>query len=113
MKQVIVMRKDLPSTAGKLVAQGAHASVGATVGNLDDPRVKEWLAGEFKKIVVRTDSWDDFQAVRLQAEAAGLLVTVITDAGHTIYKEPTVTCMCIGPDTNENLDPITGHLRTL
>ena len=41
---------------GKMVAQGAHASMKVTLANLEDERVKDWLAGAFTKIVVSVDS---------------------------------------------------------
>lgn len=116
MKQVIVMRTDtVPKMRkGKMVAQGAHASLAVTLENLDDPRVKEWLAGQFTKICVRTDTLEAFGDVLDRANEAGVLFRVIIDAGKTEFDgEPTVTCMAVGPDTDENLGPVTGHLELL
>lgn len=114
MKQVIVMRTDLNMRKGKMIAQGAHASLAVALKNQDDPRVKEWLAGNFAKIVVRADSWLELLRVFDQARADGLLAELITDNGLTEFSGvPTTTCCAIGPDTPENLDPITGELKLL
>jgi peptidyl-tRNA hydrolase, PTH2 family len=114
LKQIIVMRKDLGMRAGKMVAQGAHASLAAALANLDDPRVEQWLDGLFAKVCVRVESEDELLAVRDAAQASGLLVAVITDAGRTeFHGVPTITCIAVGPDTAEQLQPITGHLRLL
>lgn len=114
MKQIIIMRTDLGMRKGKMIAQGAHASLGATLPNQNDPRVKEWLVESFKKICVRADSLEHISELYVQAARAGLITCLITDSGLTEFAgEPTVTCLAIGPDTDENLDPVTGHLRLL
>lgn len=114
MKQIIVMRKDLGMRAGKMVAQGAHASVGITVLHHGDIRVREWLNGSFTKICVRVESEEELVEVVRQAEIAGLLNQTIRDNGKTEFNGvPTLTCAAIGPDTDERLDPVTGHLKLL
>lgn len=120
LKQVIVMRADLRNTdghkirTGKLIAQGAHASMGAILGRLDDPRVVEWLANSFTKVCVKIDSEQELFELWNAAINAGLLTQLITDNGLTEFGGvPTTTCCAIGPDTAENLAPITGHLRLM
>jgi PTH2 family peptidyl-tRNA hydrolase len=98
---------------GKMIAQGAHASLAATLENLEDPRVKEWLAGQFTKVCVRATR-DDLDQVYVRAVKAGVIARIIEDAGKTEFGgQPTVTCMAVGPDTDEVLAPITGHLELL
>lgn len=114
MKQIIVMRKDLKMPRGKEIAQGAHASMKATLLHLEDPRVKEWLSGNFTKIAVGVSSEEELIAVYDAAKAAGLIAEKIVDSGLTVFKgTPTLTCIGIGPDTHENLQPITGELKLL
>lgn len=127
MKQVIVMRNDLGMRKGKMIAQGAHASMGAILPYLGvglkpgggvalgTGLINEWLAGSFKKICVRVDSENELLQVYEQAtKEAGLITCLITDSGLTeFHGVPTVTCCAIGPDTDENLDPITGELKLL
>lgn len=113
-KQIIVMRKDLNMRKGKMVAQGAHASMKATLMHLDHPSVKEWLAGPFAKIVVSVDSEQELIAVYNSAISAGLIAALITDAGRTEFNGvATNTCIAVGPATAEELAPITGHLKLL
>lgn len=48
------------------------------------------------------------------AEVAGLVVNLITDNGTTEFGGiPTKTCLAIGPDYKERIDPITKHLKLL
>lgn len=114
MKQIIVMRKDLKMPRGKEIAQGAHASMKATLLHMEDPRVKEWLAGKFTKIAVGVDSEEELLEILAKAHAAGIIAELCTDAGLTVFNGvATNTCIAVGPDTHENLKPITGNLKLL
>jgi PTH2 family peptidyl-tRNA hydrolase len=127
MKQIIIMRKDLGMRAGKMVAQGAHASMGACLPYLNtDPtklpdggwaklcKIHAWLAGSFKKVTLRVESEEQLLAVHKVAQEAGLIECLITDSGLTeFHGVPTITCCAIGPDIDEALDPITGELKLL
>ena len=66
-KQMIVMRKDLNMRKGKMVAQGAHASMKATLEYMDHPYVKGWLEGSFTKVVVAVASLDELFVVDVYA----------------------------------------------
>lgn len=114
MKQIIVMRKDLGMPIGKMCAQTAHASMKATLLHMDDPRVRSWLADRFTKVVVGVNSEEELLAVYNNARAAGLIAELVTDAGLTVFNGvPTNTCIAVGPDTHENLQPISGELKLL
>lgn len=121
VKQVIVMRTDLNMRKGKMVAQGAHASI-AFLRELvlyDDfmsgipSQVFRWLEGGMTKICVRVDSEEELLAIEEKAKLAGLLVHLIVDAGHTEFDGPTRTCLAIGPASAELIDEITGELKLL
>lgn len=114
LKQMIVMRSDLNMRKGKMVAQGAHASLAAVLENREDDRVTAWLDSAFTKVCVRVDSEEELAAVYAKAEDAGLICHYIVDNGLTEFGGvKTPTCCAIGPDTAEELAPITGHLRLL
>lgn len=112
MKQLLVMRKDLGMRRGKEIAQGAHASMKATLENLEHPSVKAWLDGPFAKIAVSVDSEEELLGIVEKAKDAGLITATIIDSGRTEFNgHPTLTCAAIGPASSEELDPITGHLK--
>ena len=111
MKQVIVIRKDLKMRRGKEAVQCCHASMKVTLDNLNHPDVKEWLAGIFTKIVVSVDSEDELFEIYRNAKDAGLICSLIKDAGLTEFDGvPTYTAVAVGPSTNEKVNAITGHL---
>ena len=119
-KQVIVMRTDLNMRKGKMIAQGAHASNAALWGyELVAGRLPEhlhrWMdESRQMKICCRADSEQQLVDIYHSAIEAGLEAHLITDAGFTeFHGVPTKTCVSIGPDADEKIDKITGHLKLL
>jgi PTH2 family peptidyl-tRNA hydrolase len=123
-KQTIVLRKDLNMRKGKMVAQGAHASMRAILqlghregGNFVvplDERLEPWLLGRFKKICVSVNSEAELLQLHQEAKAAGLITALIQDAGLTEFGGvPTYTALAVGPDREDRVDLITGSLPLL
>lgn len=126
-KQVLVMKKfpkDRNLRTGKYIAQGAHASLGALLSlgkfdkermsftiSLDNPFVYEWIIGRFTKIAVYVETDDELAAIYNKARDAGIAASLITDSGLTEFDGvPTLTAVGIGPDNEELINKITGHL---
>lgn len=133
-KQVIVMRKDLNMRKGKMVAQGAHASMGVLLKyankfiecrDAQDYNIWEiaypsksstsnWLNNSFTKVCVSVDSEEELLDIQKKAIQALLPYCLITDNGVTEFGGvPTITCCAIGPAWEEDIDEITGHLKLL
>lgn len=133
-KQVIVLRKDLNMRKGKMVAQGAHASMKVILDlgsheeqetdldvwekviliRLKSDALCQWLSGSFKKITVSVDSEAELLEVYEKAKGAGVLCSLIQDSGLTEFGGvKTYTAVAIGPDYPEKIDPLTGHLKLL
>jgi PTH2 family peptidyl-tRNA hydrolase len=119
-KQIIVMRTDLNMRKGKMIAQGAHASLKVLLDNDDKCKTMDWLArgawldGSFTKVCVRVGSEEELLEIRDTAIASGLHVALITDAGRTEFNGvPTNTCIAIGPEFPEDLIGVTDHLKLL
>jgi PTH2 family peptidyl-tRNA hydrolase len=132
-KQVIVMRKDLNMRKGKMVAQGAHASLAFLTRQLRDELIhpididgnayhkvvtsyaaEQWMHHSFVKVCVGVDSEEELLEIYEAAKAAKLEVHLVTDAGLTEFNGiPTKTCLAIGPNYSEDVDKITGYLKLL
>jgi PTH2 family peptidyl-tRNA hydrolase len=109
---------------GKQIAQGSHASmsflcrhlqknVSVSLSDFNEDQ-RAWLTGSFAKICVRVNSEDELMEIYHKAVEAGLEVHLITDSGKTeFHGQPTRTCLAIGTDASEKIDPITGHLELL
>lgn len=124
IKQVIVMRHDLKMRRGKQIAQGGHAAMSficrrlqqrGSVSLEDFSEVERtWLTGAFAKVCCQVNSEDELMNIHDRAKAAGLEVHLITDSGKTeFHGQPTRTCLAIGPDVADKIDPITGQLELL
>jgi PTH2 family peptidyl-tRNA hydrolase len=123
-KQVIVMRKDLGMRKGKMIAQGAHASLRVLLerGEAQADRyviamtdaMKAWMTGRFTKVCVSVDSEAALDAIVARANAAGVPCALIVDAGQTeFHGVPTKTCCAVGPAWVADVDAITGDLPLL
>ncbi len=114
VKQMIIMRNDLGMRKGKIAAQAAHACIGALTKNaIEESTMFKWQDTGSAKICARVDSYDELMAILKSAQKSALPVYLVTDAGRTEFKEPTVTCCAIGPAEAWRIDPITGHLKLL
>ena len=114
-KMVIVMRNDLKMSKGKIAAQAAHAAVNcAFAAKKKDPKnLDKWMSEGQKKVVVKVNSEKELFEVKAIADAAGMINSVITDAGRTEIAPGTVTCIGIGPAPESAIDKITGNLSML
>ena len=105
MKQVILVRKDIKIPKGKLAVQCAHASVEAVQ--------KSAKSEGSKKVVLKVKNLDELNQYDKKAQKIGLKTALIIDAGKTVFKEATITCLAIGPDEDPKIDKITGKLKIL
>lgn len=114
-KMVIVVRRDLRLSAGKMAAQVAHAAVDCALRakGEDERAFKKWKSEGQKKVVVRVDGERDLHELKLAAQGRGLTTSLISDAGLTEVPPGTVTVLGIGPASNAQIDPLTGKLPLL
>ena len=133
VKQVIVIRKDLNMSPGKLAAQVCHASMGAVFKNsfIDKkwlegpagpeqlikcipltPEIEEWFNYRFTKVCLGCKGEVQLLRYAKEAEEAGLTFSLIKDAGLTEFDGvPTYTCLGIGPHESDEINKITGKLQ--
>lgn len=113
---------------GKIAAQAAHAAMAVILDMMKreegrrettlslsvekDSALDKWLNVRFKKVCCYVESEQELLDVYNEARKAKLPCSIITDAGLTEFGGvPTKTCIAIGPDYPERIDPITGHLK--
>ena len=116
-KHVIVMRKDLNMRKGKMIAQGAHASLKVVLDYNNHEYVKLWCSGLFKKICVSIDSEKDLLDLYHKVKAFSgdnIPRALILDSGLTEFGGvATYTCCAIGPAPSDIIDIFTGELKLL
>jgi len=113
-KVVLVVRRDLNMSVGKIAAQCAHAAVGiykrlaqSSVANL-----QKWEKNGQKKVVVGVDSEQELMKLESQAVERNLPTSKVRDAGRTEVEPGTTTVLAVcGPSWQ--VDEVTGGLRIL
>jgi len=108
LKQVIVARKDLNLSKGKLSAQVAHASVSAADKS---EWKKNWMRQGQKKSVLKVETLKELIDIFMRAKDSGLPTELIQDMGKTEIPTGTKTCVGIGPAPEEEIDRVTGELK--
>jgi len=128
-KQSIIVRSDIDfKSKGKLAAQVAHASLGALLKYFEfqdskndlfyynvtlPPAIFEWIKGDFAKIVLKIPTLHELLELNEKAKELKLPHALITDNGTTVFNEPTITCLSIGPWYSDIIDNITKDLKLL
>lgn len=112
MKMAIILRSDLDMGKGKLVAQGAHASVDC-VRKSKKALVEKWLMKGSRKIVLKVSSEKELIELDRKCKNSGLQTSLVVDAGFTQIPSGTMTALAIGPDEDERVDKITSKLKLL
>lgn len=111
-KQVIVIRKDLNMSSGKMAVQSCHACIGSynrTSKNI----IKKWEIEGQKKVVVKVDSKEKLFEILMETKKKKIPHYLVEDAGLTELPPSTVTALGIGPEREETLDEITRNLKLL
>ena len=114
-KMVIVTRKDLNLSPGKLAAQVAHAAVACALSTKKNNSnwFNKWQNEGAKKAVVKADTEKDFFLLKEKAENLKISANIIEDAGHTEIPAGTKTVLGIGPAPANIIDQVTGDLPLL
>ncbi|MBI4394453.1 MAG: peptidyl-tRNA hydrolase [Euryarchaeota archaeon] len=109
---VIVVRKDLKLSPGKMAAQVGHAAVNLALAGArrKDKAYEAWLSEGQKKVVVKGEGLRQLYELKEQAEALGLATTLVSDAGLTEVEPGTTTCLGVGPAKAKDVDRVTGGL---
>jgi len=114
-KQVIIVRKDIEMSIGKIAAQVAHAAVSAAeiARKTKSKWYKEWVAEGQRKIVLEVESINELLKIYDLAREKNLPVVLIKDMGLTELPPETITTVGIGPAPENMINPLTGKLKLL
>lgn len=114
-KQVCIWRKDLKVRSGKKMAQSGHAFESHSLGRTTPYEM--FSAGWFyerlgtRKIVVCVDNEERLLEYQNLLQDYSIDHTLITDSGFTEFNGvPTITCIGIHPNWDDEIDYITGSL---
>lgn len=75
--------------------------------------LEQWLVTGQKKVCLKGRDAEHLLALEKLAKAAGVLTTLVHDAGHTQIPSGSLTVLVLGPEVEETLEEITGELKLL
>lgn len=109
------VRRDIHIPKPKFGAQTGHAYVTAILeAQKKAPGlVEDYMAADQPKIVVWAKNADELQKVYGACREAGLPCAIITDAGRTVFPEPTLTVMGVGPCRRSELPKAMQRLQLM
>ena len=113
-KLALLVNHELKMGKGKIAAQAGHASVTATLkaGENRPSSLDSWLKSGQKKVCLKS-SYDELMQLESKAKINGIQTVKITDAGKTQIPSGSLTVIAFGPDNEEKLHDLTGHLKLL
>lgn len=130
IKQVIVVRRKFPDgkggfrgiNCGKSVSQGGHGVMAflKTFGYSQEigcyakltQLQMDWLLAGQTKITVQADMLEELEELHEKALSLGLTSHLVTDHGLTEFNGvPTITCLAIGPNHEEDFQGMASHLK--
>ena len=131
-KQVLIVRKDLKMPKGKIGSQCGHGATkiffdrGSIVETPETPDTPfelripltnpmyRWYKGIFTKVVLAASSEDELMNLKKMADDMGIPTALSEDCGLTCFDGVTTrTVLALGPDTEERIDQVSGHLPLL
>ncbi len=114
MKMVFLVRTDLGMGKGKIAAQVAHAAVELykKASYKCPEKLREWEEEGSKKVVLKVGSEAELLEY-FRRYANDFCSVIIRDAGHTQIPAGTITVAGFGPDEDDKLDRVFGHLKLL
>lgn len=120
-KQIIIARKDLNMSPGKLAAQVSHGSIaflswfirnnadldGHVDGYIDEDILHNWIEGEFTKCVLQAKNKNQLLKAKTMAEELGMIEDAIADGKFSISEDG-----CLKPEARKKLEELGYKVET-
>lgn len=125
VKQAIIIRRDLKLRKEEYASLAASVSMKFVFDNNESdradkllvtlsPHETQWIKESSPKSVLGIDSEDALQDLAFRAEMMGASVYIITtEQSFSIKDKSEIVCVAIGPDEENVINQITGHLKPI
>lgn len=110
LRIAVVFRSDIEIPRGKAEVQFGHA-VASVLHKADTALVDAYMAGSQLKLSMEVDSEAVLDYIMRRAALRKVPAVKITDAGRTVFGEPTVTCIGLGPMDKTACNALTRKAR--
>lgn len=114
-KMYVIVRSDLGMESGKIAAQAGHAFLGAYRNALKSRpnAVESYNQTNETKIALRIKGLVQLMKVHNTLMNTNFPFVLIKDAGHTVFDEPTITCIGLGPVRESEVTDFIKRLQLL
>lgn len=109
LRIAVVFRGDVEMPRGKSEVQFGHAI--AMLMHSDRDAFGDYLDGLQLKLSLEVDNEDDLSRILDKAKARHIPAVKVIDAGRTVFGEPTLTCVGVGPMNKTDCNAITRGAR--
>lgn len=110
----IALREDLTIPLGKAITQGGHGvDMTLEAAEATPERIQLYRACNRPKITCWIKNEAAVRRAHAECVAAGLPSAFVTDAGRTVFAEPTVTVFAVGPARFSELPRFVQRLQLL
>lgn len=110
LRLAVIFRADLDMPRGKSEVQFGHA-MWLLRTSYDGVVFVDYDRGSHLKLSMEVDNLHDLEKIVARAELRGVPCVTVTDAGRTVFKERTVTCIGLGPMNKTDCNALTRHAR--
>ena len=111
-KMVILIRKDIKMSKGKVLAQVGHAVVEATIKAYTKTTLfYKWQADGEKIVILKVPNEKTLDTIMTIADRKDVHNGKVIDAGLTEVSPGTTTVGYVGPDYNDKIDKLTRQLK--
>jgi len=110
LRIAVVYRADLEMPRGKSEVQFGHA-VGKLLSCLSENDLADYDDGSQMKLSLEVDNADELEAIMRRAAMRCVRAVKVVDAGRTVFGEPTMTCIGLGPMNKTDCNALTRNAR--
>ena len=107
LRIAVVFRSDIDIPAGKAEVQFGHAVATLMFEHRDSPLVSSYMDDQQLKLSMQVDGLPQIEEIARKAAARGVPFAVVTDAGRTVFGQPTITCIGLGPMNKTDCNALT------
>ncbi len=112
----LIWRAELVMPLGKALGQAGHAFTNILENvRISDPTLHHTYVSSstHAKITLNGKTLSKMERLQSELDEAKIPYYVVTDLGHTVFPEPTITCMAVGPMMRDAMPPFMKKLQLL
>lgn len=110
LRIAVIFRSDIDMPRGKSEVQFGHA-IALVFGQCEHDKIWFYLSGSQLKLSMEVDDLAAIEKIAEMAERRGVPYAIVKDAGRTVFGEPTITCIGLGPMNKTDCNALTRKAR--